>query len=388
MTDTSILAPPSPQIPSLGFGWVSYLHLWLLLAAFGGMAMLIAAAQFIRIQVTAPATGVLTLRDTISLRSPLSAIVDEVMVGEGDTIAAGEAVLHLRSDDLRRHLRLLEADLSSQVRQKAAVNAEIEAQRRVRTMIVTERQQRMDLATAELERIREIQSIHSEGQMAGWRRRPLEQLIPVRRAAEAVRMARTHLREAVIEVESLEARQSELDWLDAQRQRLLAQRSQLFERLAQHTLRAEKGGIIRTLDPGHLAGSAVVAGQVVVEMSTSLDWLARLSVHEGEWSKIRVGQRAQLFVDAYPHVQHGAIQATVQSVSSRPAPGTGSGYPVRLRIDGADVHHLVLAQGMKVNAQITVDEGSIIDLLADWFQRQFRHARRLQSRMNFIGGTD
>ncbi|MBT6145599.1 MAG: hypothetical protein HOH74_09230, partial [Gemmatimonadetes bacterium] len=101
MTDTSILAPSSPQIPSLGFGWVSYLHLWLLLAAFGGMAMLIAAAQFIRIQVTAPATGVLTLRDTISLRSPLSAIVDEVMVGEGDTIAAGEAVLHLRSDDLR-----------------------------------------------------------------------------------------------------------------------------------------------------------------------------------------------------------------------------------------------------------------------------------------------
>lgn len=384
MTDTSLLTSTATRIEPLGFRWVSYLHLWLLVAAIGASAAVLVAARFIRIHVTAPASGVLVRADSSTLSSRVSGVVEEVLVDEGDTVASGDVLLYLRSDELRRHLRLLQADLTSQVHRQLVLQAEIDAEGRRRRTVVTELEEQARVAAAELDRVRTIQSLPIPGRRPTWRRRPLDELIPVRRAAEALHLVHVRLQSARQDARAISSRQAEVDWMEAQRQRLLTQRNQLYERLGEHTLRADRAGIIQTADPGHLEGKGVEVGQVLLELSTSTDWLARMTVSEYEWGKIKPGQRAQLFVEAYPHVRHGAIPAQVEAISAQSEGVTG--YPVRLQIDGVDVEDLALAEGMRVAAQITIQKASVVELLHTWLARQFRHARPLQSRLAFFGG--
>jgi len=99
---------------------------WLLLAAGCVLGLLSVAAQRIDIRVTAPATGVLLPRQTHLVRSPVSGVVDRVMVAEGDSVNAGDALVHLRSHDLQHHLELLDADVETQFRRELLLRAQID----------------------------------------------------------------------------------------------------------------------------------------------------------------------------------------------------------------------------------------------------------------------
>jgi multidrug efflux pump subunit AcrA (membrane-fusion protein) len=103
MANASFLTTTSPQLPPLGFRWVATLHVWLLLAA-----------------------GCVLPRQTHLVRSPVSGVVDRVMVAEGDSVNAGDALVHLRSHDLQHHLELLDADVETQFRRELLLRAQID----------------------------------------------------------------------------------------------------------------------------------------------------------------------------------------------------------------------------------------------------------------------
>ena len=380
MANASFLTTTSPQLPPLGFRWVATLHVWLLLAAGCVLGLLSVAAQRIDIRVTAPATGVLLPRQTHLVRSPVSGVVDRVMVAEGDSVNAGDALVHLRSHDLQHHLELLDADVETQFRRELLLRAQIETQRTQLESLVSQRRHQVKLAAAELGRVRQIESLHIDGRLPGWRRRDIDELIPVRRSLEALAHAKLLLQGALIDLAQVDLRQGETEWLSSQRHRLLTQRSHLYDQLAEHILRAPTSGVVRTQEPGALEGIAIVAGQGLVEISTSMDWQARLTVSAQDWGQVRPGQAARLFVEAYPHVRHAAIPAVVESISSKPEPGSSSEYALHLQIEPPWEKDLRLAEGMRVAAHIIIDEGSLIKLLSAWFDEQFQHARPLQAR--------
>ena len=388
MATASFLTTTSPQLPPLGFRWVGTLHVWLLLAAGCALGLLTVAAQRIDIRVTAPATGVLLPRQTDVVRSPESGVVDRVMVAEGDSVYVGDALVHLRSDDLQHHLELLDADVETQFHRELLLRTQIETQRTQLESLVSQRRHQVKLAAAELDRVRQIESLHTVGRLPGWRRQELDDLIPVRRALEAQAHAKLLLQGARIDLAQVDLRQGETQWLSSQRQRLLKQRSHLYDQLAEHTLRAASAGVVRPPEPGALEGIAVVAGQGLVEISTSTDWQARLTVSAQDWGQVKPGQAAQLFVEAYPHVRHATIDAVVESISSKPEPGSSSAYAIHLQIEPPLDEGLRLAEGMRVAAHIIIDKGSLIKLLAVWFDEQFQQSRPLLARLGLTRGDE
>ncbi|UVW29488.1 efflux RND transporter periplasmic adaptor subunit [Massilia sp. H6] len=218
---------------------------------------------------TVVATGRVAAVSRAQVGSPVTAVVLERRVREGDVVRPGDVLAILRADDLEAAVREAEAQLA-QLQQSTRPQAQAS---------LREAEARLAQASREADRRRKL----FQRQMIT--RETMEQ------AAQAETVARTALEQARLTVQALvPGNPGEA----AARARLANVRAQL----AKTTIRAEVGGTVltRNAEPGDL----VQPGRILFEIARSGDTEILVPVDEKNLGVLAIGQQATCIADAYP----------------------------------------------------------------------------------------
>ncbi|GAB2667234.1 efflux RND transporter periplasmic adaptor subunit [Arenimonas aestuarii] len=263
---------------------------------------------------TVVATGRVVAASRAQVGSPVTAVVVERRVEEGDRVQAGDVLAVLRADDLEAAAAEAEAALA-QLRDAGRPQAQA---------ALREAEARLQQASREAARRRDL----FERQLIA--REALEQAlqaeIATRSGAEQARLQARDLAEG-----------------GAAEAAALARLATARALLAKTTLRAEVAGTVltRNAEPGDL----VQPGRVLFEIARDGDTEIRVPVDEKNLQVLAVGQSAMCVADAFPSQP---FPATVHFIAPSVDPSRGS-VDVRLAVSPAPEY---LRQDMTVSVNI------------------------------------
>jgi len=228
----------------------------------------------------------------VEVGATLTGRVDSVLVREGDSVAAGAALLQLEPEELAATLQQAQASLRQ-------ARARLASQRAVASpgADAALRQAQVTLAAAErdLQRTRELVA---QGFISSARLDEVQRSVDL---ASAQRDA------AQAQARANRPDGPELAGLEAQRQAAEAAVQAASARLAQLTLRAPAAArvIARTVEPGQI----VQPGRVLLELAVTGPTELVAQVDERFLGQLRVGQSARVLADAYPLQPFDAVLA-------------------------------------------------------------------------------
>ena len=300
---------------------------------------------------TVVATGRVTAPARVQVGSPITGVVLQRHVREGDRVRPGEVLAVLRADDLQ-----------AQVRQARAALTELQQSTRPQAQrAVQQTQQQWQQARRELERRRLLASQQAISHEA------LEQAI------EAETLARLAAEQAQLQARALQPGQSQ----EASAQARLASAQAQLDKA---TIRAEVAGTVLTrhAEPGDL----VQPGQVLFEMAGDGTTEVLVALDEKNLEVLALGQSARCIADAYPR-QPFAAELDFIAPSIDPQRGT---VEVRLAVAAAP-DFLRQDMTVSVNIQTGAQASAIVvpnDALANldgehphvWVVEQGRAVRR------------
>ena len=331
----------------------------LLVLALGGIgAQKIAGPRLDAYQVVAQplvqtvvATGRVTAPARVQVGSPITGVVLQRHVREGDRVRPGDVLAVLRADDLQ-----------AQVRQARAALTELQQSTRPQAQRAAHQtHQQWQQARRELERRRLLASQQAISHEA------LEQAI------EAETLARLAAEQAQLQAHALQPGQSQ----EASAQARLASAQAQLDKA---TIRAEVAGTVLTrhAEPGDL----VQPGQVLFEMAGDGTTEVLVALDEKNLEVLALGQSARCIADAYPR-QPFAAELDFIAPSIDPQRGT---VEVRLAVAAAP-DFLRQDMTVSVNIQTGAQASAIVvpnDALANldgahphvWVVEQGRAVRR------------
>lgn len=331
----------------------------LLVLALGGIgAQKMAGPRLAAYQVVAQplvqtvvATGRVTAPAWVQVGSPITGVVLQRHVREGDRVRPGDVLAVLRADDLQAQVRQARAALT-ELQQSTRPQAQRAAQ---------QTQQQWQQARRELERRRLLASQQAISHEA------LEQAI------EAETLARLAAEQAQLQAHALQPGQSQ----EASAQARLASAQAQLDKA---TIRAEVAGTVLTrhAEPGDL----VLPGQVLFEMAGDGTTEVLVALDEKNLEVLALGQSARCIADAYPR-QPFAAELDFIAPSIDPQRGT---VEVRLAVAAAP-DFLRQDMTVSVNIQTGAQASAIVvpnDALANldgerphvWVVEQGRAVRR------------
>ena len=224
---------------------------------------------------TVVATGRVTAPARVQVGSPITGVVLQRHVREGDRVRPGDVLAVLRADDLQAQVRQARAALT-ELQQSTRPQAQRAAQ---------QTQQQWQQARRELERRRLLASQQAISHEA------LEQAI------EAETLARLAAEQAQLQARALQPGQPQ----EASAQARLASAQAQLDKA---TIRAEVAGTVLTrhAEPGDL----VQPGQVLFEMAGDGTTEVLVALDEKNLEVLALGQSARCIADAYPRQPFGA----------------------------------------------------------------------------------
>ena len=218
---------------------------------------------------TVVATGRVVAVSRAQIGSPVTGVVIERRVREGDRVQAGDVLAVLRADDMEAAVRDAEAALA-QLQQSTRPQAQA---------ALREAEARLTQATREAQRRREL------FQQQAIAREAMEQAI------QAETTARANAEQARLTARSLLAGNPAEA---AARARVASSKAQL----AKTTIRAEVAGTVltRNAEPGDL----VQPGRILFEIAQTGDTEIQVPLDEKNLEVLAIGQTAMCIADAYP----------------------------------------------------------------------------------------
>ena len=218
---------------------------------------------------TVVATGRVVAVSRAQIGSPVTGVVIERRVREGDRVQAGDVLAVLRADDMEAAVRDAEAALA-QLQQSTRPQAQA---------ALREAEARLTQATREAQRRREL------FQQQAIAREEMEQAIQAETTARATTEQARLTARSLLAGNPAEA---------AARARVASSKAQL----AKTTIRAEVAGTVltRNAEPGDL----VQPGRILFEIAQTGDTEIQVPLDEKNLEVLAIGQTAMCIADAYP----------------------------------------------------------------------------------------
>jgi HlyD family secretion protein len=311
--DDDLLPSDPPRVVIRAIAWLT------ILIFFTGLV----ASCVIRIPETVRCPFMLVSREgTDPIKTPLDGLVERVLVNEGQSVAAGQTLFVIRSDQVRAwqtELATLREDLGA-LKQQAIKSLEAhQTQLRLndgeRVQLEQEVGFRRKFAqtsrdfTSRLHRLKgegivsEVELLSRELDLAGAEK----DLAVAEKSLQQVELGRARL----IAERARSQRQEE-----AEHEKLTVRIAALEKQLEkckedQRCVVAPYDGILSALSV-HSAGAVVRNGDVLGQLARTVDApRARLETPEEGLSKLAPGQRVQLFFEAFPYQRHGSVPSTL-----------------------------------------------------------------------------
>lgn len=349
----------------------------------------IAAAFLVRMDVTVKAAGVLEPVRVYPVRSMVSGSVAEVLVGSGDTVAAGQLLIRLDALAMEAQLAQLEAQY------RAAAN---ERDRSLAGTPLERRQQAERLRAAEV-RLTSARALLLQRMVEHGFGSSVDSLLEAYRpgvhvaldqAVGEVRAAQTEIRLNATDTEMLGLRAFDERRSAAEMDRLAAQVRETRARLARTEIAAPGPGVVLTEEIERLPGAFVREGETLLEVAQRSDWRVTMAVPERDVNRIRAGDPVRFEIRAFSQRDRKQLQGRVVHVAGEPgaqgdaaagagpAGRTGPGmYRVVAELDAGELDLEAverLRRGYTVEANVITRSGRIAEL--GWYYLMEKLNRR------------
>lgn len=340
---------------------------------------------FVEIDVTVKGNGALEPVRIWPVRAQASGTVREVLVETGDTVSKGAEVLRLDALELQSSLGQLQAQHRALGVDLARSETAAPVERRQQGERMAQSEARLVTARATL-RQRMIENDLGANLDSLLRVYRPGQHVGIDLAVGEVRNAEAERRLASSQTDVLDLSRFDRERKRAEQAQLSAQIDAARERLRRLVATAPTQGVVLTEQIEKLPGSFVREGDLLVEVADLGEWRATLYISEREVHKIRVGDSAQVEVQAFSAAADEPLRGSVFHVASdpvgsqggsgasgapaSPAPAGGSGlYRVVVRLDARQLNEMGVEKfrrGYTVEGKIVTRRGRIIKLLWEY----------------------
>ena len=326
------------------------------------------------------------------VRVPGGAVVEEILVKNGERVSEGQALILLDQESTAEQLKSLEQGViekTSQIDQKQAQLSlkNLERERTFelnREQLVTTREN-LRLETQILNRLEglaqeggipDIQYLQQRNKVAGLKGDLIKLELEGKRQINQINQ----------QIEQLNA---ELAGLRSERAQLNANLTEVKVTNKNQTLRAPVSGIIFDLklnNPGYITQAQSSQAALKVVPFNILE--ADVEIPSNKIGFVRVGQSADISIDSFPASDFGVLEGTVQSVGSDALPPDQQrmrqeySFPAVIKLDSQQLKikngkRLPLQVGMSLTANIKLRSVSYLQLLLNTFQNKTDSLREL-----------
>ena len=326
------------------------------------------------------------------VRVPGGAVVEEILVKNGERVSKGQALILLDQESTAEQLRSLEqgaTEKTSQINQKQE-QLSLKKLERERTLELNREQlattrENLELETQILNRLQglaregaapDIQYLQQRNKVAGLKGDLIKLDLEGKRQINQIDQ----------QIEQLNA---ELAGLRSERAQLSANLTEVKVTNKNQTLRAPVSGIVFDLklnNPGYITQAQSSQAALKVVPFNTLE--ADVEIPSNKIGFVRVGQPADISIDSFPASDFGVLEGTVQSVGSDALPPNqqdmrqGYSFPAVIKLDSQQLKIkngklLPLQVGMSLNANIKLRSVSYLQLLLNTFQNKTDSLREL-----------
>ena len=325
------------------------------------------------------AQGIVEPGAKIYIDSPLSRVVDRVLVGPGDTVRTGQVLAQLYDGDLKSSVTTAEKDLKGAEANLAVTKARLARLReqptpeelRIAESLLEQAKISLEARDQDLKRARHLylgERLWSQEELERAQTNYELAQANLKVAIENFNLTRRGPSNAELDQAAAEVRQAQAT-LEGTRQDLVATR----EALALTTLKAPADGIVvrRDLHPGMLAGPGgivlIVAG---LGRETIIDaWIGETS----SW-KVRVGNPVEILSNMFSDREDFAGLGRVSTIHGY-ALNDGGARTFQIRVDIEETP-IPLRYGSTADLRIVVGQRSILKILLGFENRSAVEAGR------------
>ena len=326
------------------------------------------------------------------VRVPGGAVVEEILVKNGERVSEGQALILLDQESTAEQLKSLEQGViekTSQINQKQA-QLSLKNLERKRTYELNREQlattrENLRLETQILNRLEglaqeggipDIQYLQQRNKVAGLKGDLIKLELEGKRQINQINQ----------QIEQLNA---ELAGLRSERAQLNANLTEVKVTNKNQTLRAPVSGIVFDLklnNPGYITQAQSSQAALKVVPFNILE--ADVEIPSNKIGFVRIGQPADISIDSFPASDFGVLEGTVQSVGSDALPPDqqqmrqGYSFPAVIKLDSQqlkikDGKRLPLQVGMSLTTNIKLRSVSYLQLLLNTFQNKTDSLREL-----------
>ena len=326
------------------------------------------------------------------VRVPGGAVVEEILVKNGEQVSEGQALILLDQESTAEQLKSLEQGViekTSQINQKQA-QLSLKNLERERTFELNREQlattrENLRLEAQILNRLEglaqeggipDIQYLQQRNKVAGLKGDLIKLELEGKRQINQINQ----------QIEQLNA---ELAGLRSERAQLNANLTEVKVTNKNQTLRAPVSGIVFDLklnNPGYITQAQSSQAALKVVPFNTLE--ADVEIPSNKIGFVRIGQPADISIDSFPASDFGVLEGTVQSVGSDALPPDqqqmrqGYSFPAVIKLDSQqlkikDGKRLPLQVGMSLTANIKLRSVSYLQLLLNTFQNKTDSLREL-----------
>lgn len=356
-----------------GFSWVRRFTVMILVVALCLVSGVVALVNVAEMDVTVVGTGVVEPRKRSHVKSKIAGTIKAVNVRSGQRLEPNQVVGSLDDTDLRAQFKKVEQDLEANRLQREEL-----VRRKERDLSVYEAERnraraRVEAASLQLEQVsREYRLFYEYSPtFKGKRRQPVEALLPVKIREAVFRQSEAELETVNRKIDALAKSQLEQARLKAVKKKLEQDLFLLRHRIDATEIRSQVHGTVLTRDLNQLVGNEVKKGDPVLEVAELGRWQVKVRVSQIDFPKVRIGQKARVYLDAFPHTEFRVFSGKVSHLPGKTevdkSGGKSDAYPVVVSLDTTRIsdgeRNYVLSYGMHATTKIVVERGNVLAVL-------------------------
>lgn len=336
---------------------------------FSFLALVFIFLYIAKIELIAKAEGVIEAENWIEIRPKVGGIIKEMLVSEGDKVKRGDLLFKLEDGEKKTVLLNSELELEKLILEKKEMEENILLFENEIKNKIAEQESSLSAAQSELKlimkgsKIEEIEVARAKVEMASLSARQAE--IEYKRKKEESELGLVSLKkkeEAKFQWElasaDLEVAKKNLlliqnRYSDEEKKVALSKVKEAEARLAQirdeekkgeflrkgilkiekeiemkeneieflkktvmnFSIYSEVNGIILTKETHHLIGRFVGQGETVLKIGRAKDYIIKAFIKEKDRPKVKCGQKAKIFVKAFPHGEYKIFKGQVTNIS-------------------------------------------------------------------------
>lgn len=334
-------------------------------------------AIFAKIDEVVLATGELQpLGAERPIKAPFGGVVKEILVREGQSVIAGQALMRLDPQVSEKRAETLQTQLRLEQKRFEEESRSIQA----RESSLRERTEGLARALGTEKQIyTNISPLAAQGAIQGTEL--LRQRNRVEQLESEIAQSRANLQE--VQAQLLKMKQESLREI-AELERQLVEVEDIQSK---EVLSSPLAGVVYGLVPSS-PGYAATSGETLVKVVPGGVLEAKVFITNRDVGFLEKGMAAQVRVDAFPYTQFGSLPATLKSVGTLPvepdAQNPQPRFPAYLRLEREYLmkgnQRFSVSAGQSVQANLVLRDKRVISLLTDAVQKALDSLRSIRSK--------